>query len=55
MTTTLLTPDQVAEVLGIRVSTVMEKYRRGEIPGVKIGRFWRTPPSELDRWISRRR
>ena len=40
-----------AELLRIHRKTVERMALRGEIPGHKIGRFWRFRPSELDEWL----
>jgi len=39
----LLTTDEVADLLQCEVTTVEDKLRRGELPGVKPGRSWMVP------------
>lgn len=56
----LLDVDAVAEILGVDERTVYEMLRRGELPGVDVGRgtkrrSWRVRPSDLDRWQQARR
>ena len=44
-----LTPEQVAEELGLHRESVYRLLRAGVIPGYKAGlRQWRTPRLELD-------
>lgn len=51
----LLTPEQVAEHLGIAVKTVKDYLREGVLPGVKIGkRIWRIRPEDLQAFIEAR-
>lgn len=39
----ILTTDEVADLLQCEVTTVEEKLRQGELPGVKFGRSWMCP------------
>lgn len=48
----LLTSQQVGDFLGLHPKVVERKTKRGEIPGFKIGKFWRYRASELDAWIT---
>ena len=41
------TPEQVAAMMDCEPGTVEEAARRGEIPGVKMGRSWRFPARAL--------
>jgi excisionase family DNA binding protein len=43
-----------AELLKIHRKTLERMALRGEIPGHKIGRFWRFRSSELDEWLRSR-
>jgi excisionase family DNA binding protein len=43
----LLSKDAVAALLECEVSTVEEKARTGELPGVKIGKSWQFPRAAL--------
>ena len=48
----LLKDEEVAPLLGgMKVKTLQRKARLGEIPGVKIGRFWYFRATSLDEWI----
>lgn len=50
----LLTPEQVAERLGLSVLTVRDWLRSGRLPGVKPGgRVWRVREHDLDEYIRR--
>ena len=51
----LLIPDEVAEMLQIARKTVVVMAREGRIPCVRIGRFVRFDPTEIDRWIDGQR
>lgn len=50
----LLSSQQVSEVLGIHPKVVERMALRGEIPALKVGRFWRYRASVLDEWINSR-
>ena len=39
------------EMLGLHPKTVQRLARRGEIPAVRIGRYWRYRASALNHWI----
>ncbi len=54
-TAKLLTPDDLAEMLGLARKTVIVMARDGRIPSVRIGRFVRFDPQEIGRWIDRQR
>lgn len=54
MSDSLLTPEQVAEILNLHVDTTRRLLRERRIPGVKLGVVWRTKPDELKRWIAAR-
>ena len=48
----LLDDVQVAELLGgLHRKTVQRMARDGQIPAIRVGRFWRFRASELDHWI----
>jgi excisionase family DNA binding protein len=49
----LLTPEEVAERLGISPLTVVRWMRAGKLPGRKLGRkFWRVRAADLDAFIT---
>jgi len=47
----LLTPDQIAEYLGVRKSTIYQWTHEGYIPYVKLGKFVRFKEHEVKDWI----
>lgn len=47
----LLTPDEVAERLGLSAFTVGNMLRAGKLPGVKVLRLWRVREADLDEYI----
>ena len=51
----LMTPDEVAVLLAVPVSTVRDWARRGLIPSRKLGRHRRFLRSEIERWAIRDR
>jgi excisionase family DNA binding protein len=48
----LLTPAEVAAILRLRRSTVLDYMRRGVIPAFKIGRSWYSLRSRLDEHLA---
>ena len=38
---TLMTVDEVAEFLRLKPETIRSMARRGDLPGIKLGRVWR--------------
>ena len=51
---TLYTPEQVAEMLAVKESTVRHWMRSGKMPGIKIGKFWRIPEDALREYLERK-
>jgi excisionase family DNA binding protein len=47
----LLTPAQVAERVQVAPLTVMGWLRKGNLKGVKAGRFWRIRESDLEAFL----
>lgn len=47
----LLTPQQAADYLGIKLSTVYSMCMRRQIPFCKIGKLNRFRRQDLDKWI----
>lgn len=43
----ILTPEQVADLLSVSVSTVYRELRAGRLPGLKVGQQWRISRSVL--------
>jgi excisionase family DNA binding protein len=54
----LLTVEEVAEMLNVRVSWVYERTRERSverIPGFRLGKYWRFRESDLIAWLDRQR
>jgi len=49
----LLTPQEIADVLGVTKSTIYQWTHQEYIPHVKIGRFVRFRQSVIEKWIER--
>jgi excisionase family DNA binding protein len=47
----LLSDTQAGELLGLHPKTVQRLARNGELPAVRIGRYWRYRASALNEWI----
>jgi len=47
----LLTPDDVATLLGCSGLFVIRKTSSGKLPGIKVGRSWRFRASALQAWL----
>lgn len=47
----LLTPDEVAEQLGVPPRTAADLIRAGKIPSLKVGRYRRIDPDDLEKYI----
>jgi excisionase family DNA binding protein len=54
VTTQLLDADQVAAVLLVSPKTVIRMAQAGELPVVRIGRYYRFRPEALDAWLEQR-
>lgn len=48
----LIDASAAAELLQVCPKTVTRMAIRGEIPGIKVGKFWRFRASSLDEWIN---
>jgi excisionase family DNA binding protein len=51
----ILEPHEVAELLKLRYSTVLDLSRRGVLPAFKIGKHWRYRRADLEEWMLCRR
>lgn len=47
----LLSDKQAGELLGLHPKTVQRLARQGELPAVRLGRYWRYRASVLNEWI----
>ncbi len=50
----LLTPQEIADVLGVSKSTIYQWTHQEYIPHVKLGRFVRFRQSVIEKWIEKR-
>jgi excisionase family DNA binding protein len=53
-TGTLLTADELAEILGVPTGWIYRQSRAGAIPTVKLGRCYRYRLEAIERWIVER-
>lgn len=51
----LIGPREVAELLAVPVGWVYFKSERGHIPSIKVGRYRRFVPAEIQEWLEERR
>ncbi len=51
----ILEPQEVAVLLKLRYSTVLDLSRREILPAFKIGKHWRYRRSDLEEWMAARR
>jgi excisionase family DNA binding protein len=47
----LLTPEDVAQLLGQTRQFVVRQTRKGQIPAIKIGKSWRYLDSSIKEWL----
>jgi excisionase family DNA binding protein len=50
----LLSQNEAAKLLDIHPETLRRMAVRGEVPALKVGRFWKYRASALDSWVSSR-
>lgn len=46
-----LLPEEIAEKLSVQADSVRHWLRNGLITGVKLGRIWRIPEKEIERFL----
>lgn len=51
----LLTARELAELLGLSSSTVLDWFEAGRLPGFKLGRVVRFRASEVEAWLEAQR
>ena len=51
MPSDIMTAEELAEYLKLDPQTIYRKFRRGEIPGVRIGRAVRFKRDVIDGWL----
>ncbi len=49
----LLTPDEMADLLGVKKSTIYQWTHQGFIPHVKLGNLVRFRVSAINKWIEK--
>ena len=47
----LLDSQQAANLMGVHPETIKRRARRGELPGIKLGKVWRFRASGLNAYI----
>jgi excisionase family DNA binding protein len=47
----LLTPEDLAELLGVDRETIYRMARRGEMPAIKVARHWRFRAERIEHWL----
>ncbi len=50
----LLTSREASQVLKIHPKVLERMAKRGEVPALKVGKFWRYRATALDAWINSR-
>lgn len=50
----LLTSDEASQILKIHPKVLERMAKRGEVPALKVGKFWRYRATTLDAWINSR-
>jgi len=51
---TLLTSKEASQVLKIHPKVLERMAKRGDVPALKVGKYWRYRASALDAWINSR-
>lgn len=51
MTSNVMTVDEVADYLKMKVVTIYKHAQEGKLPGFKVGSKWRFKKETIDRWI----
>jgi excisionase family DNA binding protein len=50
----LLTSQEASRILRIHPKVLERMAKRGEVPALKVGKFWRYRATALDAWINSR-
>jgi len=53
MAENLMTAEEVAGYLRVKLATVYEWAKNGRMPAAKVGRLWRFHREEIDAWVRR--
>ena len=48
---TVLTVEEVSELLRVPKSTVYKLAQEGKLPAIKVGKHWRFKKDALERWM----
>jgi excisionase family DNA binding protein len=54
VTEKLLTPEDVAELLGKPRLFVVRQARNGDIPAIKLGKAWRFRRTTIEAWLAKK-
>ncbi len=55
MADSLMTVEEVAKYLKVEESTIYTWARKGKIPAIKVGHFWRLKKEDIDKWLDKRK
>ena len=50
----LIDTGELGGLLGLHPKTVQQMARAGEIPSIRVGKFWRFRKSAIDQWLESR-
>jgi excisionase family DNA binding protein len=50
----LLGAEEVAKILGVDLRDVYRQARTKKIPSIKVGKYWKFSPAELQKWLERK-
>ena len=50
----LLDAKSVAAILGVHQNTVLKLTRSGNLPGFRLGRYWRFRRGDIANWVAKR-
>jgi len=50
----LMTSEEVAQLLRVKVTTVRRWYREGKLPGARLGKAIRFRRDDVERWVNDR-
>ncbi len=51
----LLTAEEVADQMQVTVEWVHGMAREGQMPAIKLGRYWRFDREDVENWLGERR
>ncbi|MEA3488938.1 MAG: helix-turn-helix domain-containing protein [Candidatus Omnitrophota bacterium] len=52
MVSSVMTVDELADYLKMKIVTIYKHAQKGKIPGFKVGSKWRFKKETIDRWIA---